>query len=253
VLIEQAGAVLTVTINRPRRKNAIDPDTWKRLFDTFTRTALDESIRCIVLTGAGDDFCAGADLTSDRNVHPLTYMRMVNAVATALHDLPQPVVAKVAGVAVGAGCNLALGCDLVAASTTARFSQVFAKRGLSLDFGGSWLLPRLAGMQQAKRLAFLAEMIGAEEARQLGMVTWVKEPEELDGFVTDLTAQLVHAAPVALAQSKALLHQAASLTFREALEGEATAQLVNFGTDGPAASRAFLEKSEPLFEGKWLM
>jgi 2-(1,2-epoxy-1,2-dihydrophenyl)acetyl-CoA isomerase len=252
LLVEPSETVLTLTINRPRRKNAMDTETWQRLLGTLGRTALDESVRSVVLTGAAGDFCAGADLANRRgDVHPLTDMRMINAVAAALHDLPQPVVAKVRGVAAGAGCNLALGCDLVVADTTARFSQIFAKRGLSLDFGGSWLLPRLVGLQQSKRLAFLAGTIGAEEARELGMVTWVKEPEELDGFVADLTEQLAKTAPVALAHSKALLHQAVSLTFRESLEGEARAQLINFGTDGPAARRAFLEKSEPVFEGKW--
>jgi enoyl-CoA hydratase/carnithine racemase len=252
LLVERSGAVLTITLNRPRRKNAMDHTCWRRLLDVLTQTARDESVRAVVVTGAGGDFCAGADLAADGPAeHPLTRMRLVNEVADALHRLPQPVVARVEGVAVGAGFNLALGCDLVVASTTARFSQVFARRGLSLDFGGSWLLPRMVGMQQAKRLAFLADMVDAGEALELGLVTWVKAPDELDAFVAKLTEQLTRAAPVALAQSKALLHEAASRTFREALESEARAQVVNFATDAPAAKQAFLDKVEPTFTGEW--
>ena len=252
LLVEQAGAVLTITINRPHRKNALDDATWDRLLGTLTETARDESVRVVLITGAGGDFCAGADLTrARRGEHPLTHMRLINAVAVQLHELPQPVVAKVEGVAVGAGMNLALGCDLVVASTTARFSQIFAKRGLSVDFGGSWLLPRAVGMQQAKRLALLSEMVGAQQALELGLVTWVKEPEEIDSFVHDLTGRLANAAPVALALSKALLNEAGSQTFRQALEAEARAQVINLGTDASVARKAFFDKVEPSFAGKW--
>ncbi|MGH3586063.1 MAG: enoyl-CoA hydratase/isomerase family protein, partial [Pseudonocardia sp.] len=176
----------------------------------------------------------------------------INEVALLLHELPVPSIAKVDGVAVGAGWNLALGCDLVVATPSARFSQIFARRGLSLDFGGSWLLPRLVGMQQAKRLALLAEMIDAAEAHRLGLVTWVVERAEIDGFVADLGTRLAAAAPVAIAQSKALLHEGADRTLRDALANEARAQTVNFATvDAPAAFAAFVEKREPEFTGEW--
>jgi 2-(1,2-epoxy-1,2-dihydrophenyl)acetyl-CoA isomerase len=179
-------------------------------------------------------------------------MRSINEIALLLHELPKPTVARVDGVAVGAGWNLALGCDLVVATPTSRFSQIFAKRGLSLDFGGSWLLPRLVGMQQAKRLALLAEMIDATEAERLGLVTWVKSPEEIDAFVADLTTRLASVAPVAAAQSKALLHENADRTLREALASEARTQAVNFATaDAPEAFAAFTEKREPDFTGEW--
>lgn len=178
-------------------------------------------------------------------------MRWYAEIAETLNHLPQPTVAKVDGVAVGAGCNLALGCDLVVASTEARFSQIFARRGLSLDFGGSWLLPRAVGMQQAKRLALLGEIIDAEEALRIGLATWVKPPEEIGGFVADLADRLASGPPIALAQSKALLNEASSQTLREALESEALAQLVNFATGGPAAKQAFLDKAEPVVEGAW--
>jgi 2-(1,2-epoxy-1,2-dihydrophenyl)acetyl-CoA isomerase len=254
LLTSRDSGVLTLTLNRPHRRNALNAELWDGLRQQLTAARDDDDVRAVVITGAGGAFCAGADLT-DRGAsggHPLDRMRRVNEVALLLHELPVPSVAKVDGVAVGAGWNLALGCDLVVATPAARFSQIFAKRGLSLDFGGSWLLPKLVGMQQAKRLALLAEMIDAAEAHRLGLVTWVVDAAEIDGFVVDLGKRLASAAPVAIAQSKALLHEGADSTLRAALAGEARAQSVNFATaDTAAAFAAFNEKREPEFTGEW--
>jgi enoyl-CoA hydratase/carnithine racemase len=249
------SGVLTLTLNRPRRKNAINGELWDALREQLTVARDDADVRALVITGAGGAFCAGADLSGGVSAgHPLDRMRRVNEVALLLHELPVPSIAKVDGVAVGAGWNLALGCDLVVATPGARFSQIFAKRGLSLDFGGSWLLPKLVGMQQAKRLALLAEVIDATEAHRLGLVTWVVAPEEIDGFVADLGKRLAAAAPVAIGQSKALLHEGADSTLRDALAAEARAQAVNFATaDAPAAFAAFNEKREPVFTGEWAL
>ncbi|GAA4615457.1 enoyl-CoA hydratase [Saccharopolyspora hordei] len=254
VLVTQDGSVLTITINRPERKNAVDTAAWRGLHEAITRAAADDDVRCVVITGAGGDFCAGADLSSDRGTqHPLLRMHGINDIVLALHELPKPSVAKVRGVAVGAGWNLALGCDFVVCTPDARFSQIFAKRGLSLDFGGSWLLPRIVGMQQAKRLALLGDIIGAEEAREIGAVTWVREDDEIDGFVTDLAERLAQGPPVALAQNKQVLHAGSHQSLREALENEARAQTINFATDAPAARKAFVDKTEPEFTGEWMV
>lgn len=252
LLARHEGGVLTLTLNRPQRRNALDAASWEALHAQLSAARDDPEVRVVVVTGAGGAFCAGADLSGPREGHPLDRMRFVNEVALLLHELPMPTVARVDGVAVGAGWNLALGCDLVVATPTSRFSQIFAKRGLSLDFGGSWLLPRLVGMQQAKRLALLADMIDADEALRLGLVTWVVAPEELDGFVDDLTGRLAAVAPVAARQSKALLHENADRPLRDALASEARTQAVNFATaDAPEAFRAFTEKREPTFTGRW--
>jgi enoyl-CoA hydratase/carnithine racemase len=247
------GGVLTLTLNRPRRKNAIDDALWSALRVQLAAAGDDPDVRVVVLTGAGGDFCAGADLAAGlSSEHPLSRMRRVNEVALLLHELPMPSIAHVDGVAVGGGWNLALGCDLVVATPQARFSQIFARRGLSVDLGGSWLLPRLVGLQQAKRLAMLGEMIAASEAHRLGLVTWIVERPEIDAFVADLAGRLAGAAPVALAQSKALLHHGAGGNLREALAEEARALAVNFATaDAPAAFAAFNEKREPEFTGQW--
>ena len=253
LLASRDGGVLTLTLNRPRRKNAINADLWAALREGLTAARNDPLVRVLVITGAGGAFCAGADISGEGTAgHPLARMRAINEVALLLHELPIPVVAKVTGVAVGAGWNLALGCDLLVATPESRFSQIFARRGLSVDFGGSWLLPRLVGLQQAKRLVLLAEMIDAEEAHRLGLVTWVVAAEEIDGFVTDLGKRLSAAPPVALAQSKALLNEGADCTMRDALASEARAQAVNFATvDAGAAFAAFSNKTEPVFTGEW--
>ncbi len=252
LLIDDAAGVRTLTLNRPRRKNAIDHELWLALADALRHIATDRSIRAVVITGAGGDFCSGADISAPDNSHPVYRMRELTDVALLLHELPVPTVAAVRGVAVGAGWNLALGCDLVVASPGAKFSQIFARRGLSLDLGGSWLLPKLVGLQQAKRLALLAETIDAAQARELGLVTWVVPEDEIDSYVADLAARLASGPPIALAQTKALLNAGAAHTLREALAGEAAAQGLNFATaDAPEAFAAFAEKREAQFTGRW--
>ena len=169
----------------------------------------------------------------------------------ALHRLPQPTIAKVRGVAVGAGCNLALGCDLVVASSTARFSQIFARRGLTLDFGGSWLLPRRLGLHRAKELAFFADIIGADEADRIGLVNRVVADDEIDAFVDGWARRLLEAPPIALAMTKRLLNNSLEVTMEEALDDEGMAQTVNFGTqDTMEAMTAFVEKRSPNFRGR---
>ena len=254
LLSEDADGIRTLTLNRPQRKNAINDELWAALREAFMAAGKDQSVRALVLTGAGGAFCSGADISGGqiRSGHPMYLMRTLNEVCLLLHELPIPTVAKVTGVAVGAGWNLALGCDLVVATPESRFSQIFARRGLSLDFGGSWLLPKLVGLQQAKRLALLAEMIDAEEARSLNLVTWVVPEAEIDAFVTDLGARLTAGPPIANAQNKALLNEGADRTLRDALANEARAQAVNFATaDVPEAFAAFTAKRTPVFTGRW--
>ena len=174
LLTSDRDGVRTLTLNRPDRKNAIDARLWEELADALRAAARDTELRALVITGAGGAFCSGADISNPEDIHPRHKLRRLTEVALALHELTVPTVAKVTGVAVGAGWNLALGCDFVVATPESRFCQIFSKRGLSVDLGGSWLLPKLVGLQQAKRLVLLADMIDAEEARSLGLVTWIK-------------------------------------------------------------------------------
>jgi enoyl-CoA hydratase/carnithine racemase len=252
LLSEDADGVRTLTLNRPDRKNAINAQLWLELADALRAAARDRDLRALVITGAGGAFCSGADISTPEDTHPKDKLRRLTEVALALHELAIPTIAKVSGVAVGAGWNLALGCDFVVATPESRFCQIFSRRGLSVDLGGSWLLPKLVGLQQAKRLVLLAEMIDAEEARSLGLVTWVKPTDEIDTFVADLAGRLAAGPPVALAQSKGLLNDGANATLREALANEARAQPGNFATaDSIEAYAAFAEKREPAFTGRW--
>ncbi len=255
ITVERLDGVVTITLRRPEKKNAADGAMWNELLDEFRSIASNPADRAVVLTGAGGNFCSGADLWQSSGdgppMHQLSAMRHITDVCLALHRIPQPTVAKVRGVAVGAGLNMALSCDLIVASENARFSEIFAKRGLSLDFGGSWLLPRLVGMHRAKELALLAEIIDANQAAEMGLVNRVLPDGELDAFVDDWAARLAGGPPIALAMSKRLLNNSMHVTLEEALDDEGLSQTVNFGTkDTIEAIKAFMEKRDPVFEGR---
>jgi enoyl-CoA hydratase/carnithine racemase len=253
--VTRASGIVTVTLNRPAKKNAANAQMWNELLETFREIASSSDDRVMVITGAQGEFCAGADLSaggpSAPRQHQLASMRHVGDVALALHRLPIPTIAKVRGVAVGAGCNIALGCDLVVASENARFSEIFARRGLSIDFGGSWVLPRIVGMHRAKELALLADIIDAGEAERIGLVNRVLPDGELDEFVAGWAARLAAGPPIALAMTKRMLDNSMQVTLEEALDDEGVAQTVNFGTaDTTEAMKAFVEKREPKFQGR---
>ena len=250
--------IVTITLNRPERKNAVNGRMWEELFATLKDIAKNPEDRCVVLTGAGGDFCSGADLSGGGAIesdgprrHQLSTMRDVRDVILALYHLPQPTIAKVRGVAVGVGCNFALTCDLVVASDNARFSEIFAKRGLSVDGGGSWSLPRRVGLHKAKELVLFADIISAAEADRIGLVNRVVPDAELDEFVGGWARRLADGPPIALAQSKRLLNNSAHVTLETALEDEGAAQTINFTTkDTPEAIAAWLEKRSPVFKGR---
>jgi enoyl-CoA hydratase/carnithine racemase len=255
VQVERDEGVVTVTLSNPGKKNAIPSSAWPDIEAAFREIATRPDDRCVVLTGEGDDFCSGADVSPDDSARttltPLSFMRTVSAAVEAVHGVPQPVVARVAGVCVGAGLNLALGCDLVVAGDDARFSEIFARRGLSIDGGGSWILPRIVGLQKAKELTLLAEIIDAAEAERLGLVTRVVPRAELDATVADIVRRLAAGPPLALSSSKRLLNQGLHLSLAQALEAEAQAQAVNqTSRDTAEAMMAFAERREPIFEGR---
>lgn len=256
LIVDRRDGVVTVTMNRPERKNAANGTMWRELFATFDEVAADRDDRVLVLTGAGGAFCSGADLgdptdVAGRRGDPyLLQMRALGDVALRLHRVAKPTIAKVGGVAAGAGMSMALGCDLVVASESARFSQIFSARGLSIDFGASWLLPRLIGLHRAKELAFFADILSAEEAAAFGLVNRVVPDDELDLFVDGWAARLAAGPPLALSMTKTMLNGSSTLSMDQALEEESRSQAVNFRTDDTAeAIAAFIEKREPKFVG----
>jgi enoyl-CoA hydratase/carnithine racemase len=255
LIVEHVQGVTTVTMNRPEKKNAADGVMFSELLDVARAIGSDDTVRAVVLTGAGGAFCSGADVSGmaggEKQTHQLAAMRHIGDVCMAWYRLPQPVVAKVRGVAVGAGLNLALVCDMVVADETARFSEIFAKRGLTIDFGGSWSLPRRVGMHRAKEMALLAEIYSAADAAEMGLVNRVVPAEELDAFVDDWAQRLAGGPPIALAMTKRLLNNSLNVTLEEALDDEGLSQTVNFyTTDTKEAVKAFLDRREPQFKGR---
>jgi 2-(1,2-epoxy-1,2-dihydrophenyl)acetyl-CoA isomerase len=234
VRVDRDGHLVTVTLDRPGTRNACSMNMWLAIRDTFRDVSASEA-RCVVLTGANGDFCSGADIVrSEGNSgwegNKLTAMRQLAESVIAVHDCPVPVIAKVDGVAVGAGFGLALAADMLWCSDRARMSAVFAKLGLSLDYGSSWLLAKRLGLHRAKEVAFTAEMLDAARIERLGLANAVVAAGDLDDVVDGVARRIVAGPPMALSMTKRMLDNAATSSLVQALETEAIAQNVNLAT-----------------------
>ena len=257
VRVERAGHVVTVTLDRPETKNACTGDMWVALGATFRELSY-SGVRAITLTGANGDFCTGADLTPTKGEgggstpqgSMVDAMRVLAEVVLAIHDCPVPVVAKVDGLCVGAGLGLALAADLTYCSDRARFSAIFAKRGLSLDFGTSWLLRQRIGVHRAKELAFTAKMLSGTDALEIGLVNAVFPADELDKEVDAVVQTIASGPPIAIQASKRELDNSTTMSLAQALEVEGLAQSVNAQTsDMREALTAWIERRPPNFTG----
>jgi enoyl-CoA hydratase/carnithine racemase len=258
-LTRQSG-IATITLNRPKVKNALTPDLFNELGRCFDEVAANPDDRVLVLTGCGEAFCAGADLSGDGDQArrltqgPLArrqFARETILPALKLHRLPKPTIAAVNGVAAGGGCNLALGCDVVFAAQSARFAQVFVNRGLALDYGGTWLLPRLIGPQKAKDLAFRGDVIDSQEALSLGLVLEVLENDQLMTRVNEYARTLAAKPPIALSLIKMGMNRLMDASFEMGLEFEADAQETCLGSDDfRRAMVAWLQKTEGEYTGQ---
>jgi 2-(1,2-epoxy-1,2-dihydrophenyl)acetyl-CoA isomerase len=269
--VERDGDVATVTLDRPETKNACTGEMWVAIGAAFREIAY-SGARAAILTGAGGNFCAGADIsggppdsmgdgatgegaeragTSALPPHNLYGMRVLGDVVLAVHDCPIPVVAKVEGFCVGAGFGLALAADMIWCADTARFSAIFAKRGLSLDFGTSWLLRERIGLHKAKELAFTAKIVSGAEAAALGFVNAAVPADELDQAVRDIADAIAAGPPIALSMTKRELDNASTSSLTHALEVEALAQSVNVHTeDLQEALTAWVQRRPPKFTGR---
>jgi enoyl-CoA hydratase/carnithine racemase len=248
LIVERIRGVTKFTLNRPRRKNAVTPEGWVAFRDAI-RNINPSQDRVLVITGAGGDFCAGADLgeMNDRS-HDAERMREVAQACLALHHVPIPTIAAVDGVAVGAGMNLALSCDFVIATDRVRFCQIFVHRGLSVDFGGSWLLPRLVGLAKAKDLVLLGEFLDASDAFGLGLVREIVAPDHLMETSYALAHRLRSHSQTAIMRSKSLLQGSLEISLERALANEGSAQVVNLSSpDVQEALTAFAERRPASF------
>lgn len=242
-------------MSNPGRMNAVPADGWRDLANAFA--SFEESdARVLVIFGADGNFCSGADM--NRNVADVpssadnaARMRVTNSAAIGLHRLTKPTIAAVDGVAAGAGMNLAIGCDIVVATESARFTEIFVQRGLTIDFGGTWLLPRLVGLARARELALTGRVVDAEEALSIGLVTSVVPADELVTTVSALADKLAGGAPLAQAMIKRALDRSSTFTFEQALSFEEQAQAVLLASeDLVEGASAFVEKRDPQFKGR---
>jgi 2-(1,2-epoxy-1,2-dihydrophenyl)acetyl-CoA isomerase len=247
--------ICTITLNRPEVYNALNLELIQEITEAFIQASEDKEVRVVVLTGMGDKaFCSGADLKngmSEATNLGDSLRSKYNPMILSIRNLAKPVICRLNGVAAGAGCSLALACDVIIASETARMSQIFVSIGLVMDAGSSYFLPRLVGSQKAFELASTGRIIEAEECLELGLVNKVVPPNELDLLINQTAKMYAKSATKAIGLIKNLLNQSFHSTLEQMLELEAVNQnIAGKSDDYREGVLAFLAKKTPNFKGK---
>ncbi|MFG2724400.1 enoyl-CoA hydratase/isomerase family protein [Streptomyces canus] len=252
------GQVSYITLDRPEVLNALTPGQRDLLVELLARASADPDVRAVVLTGTGRGFCAGADLrgasgAGERVAGDVARTLRLGAqrLIAAVLDCEKPVIAAVNGTAAGLGAHLAFACDLVLAAESAKFIEVFVRRGLVPDGGGAYLLPRLIGPQRAKELMFFGEALTAREAERLGLVNRVLEDEELTKTAREWAERLATGPTRALALTKQLVNASLDSDRATAFAAEAAAQEINMTTeDAQEGVASFVERRSPEYRGR---
>jgi enoyl-CoA hydratase/carnithine racemase len=252
IILEKDNGVATIRMNRPEKLNAMRIEMQVEIVQTLKELAFDDTIKVVVITGVGKAFSSGGDLGDMDMAHrapPFELRRTLNQnlaeIVRGIWDMEKPVIAAVNGVATGGACNVAMACDIVIASETARFGQIFLAIGLIPDGGGSWLLPRLVGFRKAVELIFSGRLVDAKEAEQLGLVNKVVSAEELEKTVKEY-ANLLKMLPLgALGATKKAIHKGFTMSLEDALDYEITMQTLCFQTEeNKERVKAFLAKKK---------
>jgi len=232
--VEKKDAIASIILNRPGVMNAMSKEMILGLRDAVQEIGSDEDVRVLILKGAGDHFCSGADLnlfTEDTASYEwITAMKGVGQIVRTLRDMPQPVITMLKGVAVGGGANLALAADFVVAAENARFCEIFINIGAIMDYGGHYFLPRLVGLTKARELAMLGDEIDGKTAASIGLIYKSVAPEALESEVESLAATLVRKPPLALRLIKEGLEKSFDRSLEETLSWEAAHQSIALQT-----------------------
>lgn len=255
ILYNLEEGVLAITLNRPDVLNAFNRKMTDELQDAFKKAERDPAVRCIVLTGAGRAFSSGEDLKSRSaegdSDFGSTLRQRYNPLVSKMRNIEKPVLGSINGVAAGAGCSIALACDLRIASEKARFMEVFVRVGLVPDSGSSFLLPRLVGLGRALEMAFLGDEMGADEALRTGLVNRVVPAEELESATRELALRLARSPTKAIGLAKRAINRALTMDLDQALDYEVYGQeTAGASDDHKEGIAAFLEKRTPNFTGR---
>lgn len=262
IIVKKEDSIATVTLNRPRRLNALNDQMIEELIVALDNLDRDDQVRVAIITGAGRAFCAGADLKPDEEGERILRETNPEVIRNSLRSGPQqltrrmqslgkPTIAMVNGDAVGGGCDLALACDLRVGSEKARFLVGFTRLGLIPGMGAMWLMPRIMGLAKAAELLFTGEALEAEEARRFGVLNRLVPAAELESETMALARKIASIPPVAVRLAKLQLYKGLELGFDTALEVAAATQTICFATeDHKEAIAAFRQKRAPTFRGK---
>ncbi|MEX2336225.1 MAG: enoyl-CoA hydratase-related protein [Fulvivirga sp.] len=252
---ENKNGIATITLNRPEVYNALNDGITHELQDALKQVRKDDLVRVVVFTGEGKAFCSGQDLKASSSEEERSFMdslhKRYNPIIKAMRDLPKPIICRLNGVAAGAGCSIALACDIIVAAEEAMLTEVFINIGLVLDSGSSYFLPRLVGSAKAFELSTMGSRIKGKEAYELGLVNKVVPADQLDEVVNNLTAYYAHAPTKAIGLIKKMLNKSGNASLEEMLDYEAYCQeIAGSSEDYKEGVSAFLEKRKAEFRGK---